>query len=90
MVFNHPDGGFVSGPVPAGVDFNSALQLERARERQRERERFRQRRLSDSFVRSYLAQAVCSTILCYLSMYLSRRMSSGVIAHFTAVHVAWL
>ena len=38
------------GPTPAGVDFTSALRVERSKERQREAERFRSRRLSDSFV----------------------------------------
>ena len=39
-----------TGPVPAGVEFQTALRVERTKERQREIEQFRRRRLSDSHV----------------------------------------
>lgn len=39
-----------TGPVPAGVEFHTALRVERTKERQREIEQFRRRRLSDSHV----------------------------------------
>lgn len=38
------------GPVPAGLDFNVALQQEKVKERQRHAHEHRQRRLSDSSV----------------------------------------
>ena len=39
-----------TGPVPAGLDFQAALRVERTKERQRQIEQFRRRRLSDSHV----------------------------------------